>query len=373
MIATCRSSTPFGCALLLLALGAPVSAHAQTPGNSEEIVVIDFASFPAGRRYPITATSIPLRRGVVSTVRIVKHFIDLVPDGQIEAGGSGMSVQHPLHRTIHGRTTGGIGFIEMKVRVDAGAQGGDEIRVGASDKFSFDFFPMNRITALVYDPNATTVAAGTPITVRVEGEDFEANIANLACHAVARGSRGPAFLRDTLRRSSSPECLASGGQFAFNLQFAPMNPPMLAAFTTGSSEFRFGPYAQSRHRITPASVEVTEPSASIPNASAHAVFTVETFGAAIAQPVTVQYATSPGTAASGKLCKFSGGPLLPAGDFIAQQGTLTFAPGGPTTQEVRVSVCPDLTEGEAPETFTVTLSNAVNATITSATGTATIR
>jgi hypothetical protein len=76
-------------------------------------------------------------------------------------------------------------------------------------------------------------------------------------------------------------------------------------------------------------------------------FTVS-LSAASAQTVTVNYATSNGTAASGS-------------DYTAASGTVTFSPGA-TTQTVNVTVLGD-TLDEANETFTVALGNPSNATL----------
>ncbi|MGB7357632.1 MAG: Calx-beta domain-containing protein [Mycobacterium sp.] len=66
------------------------------------------------------------------------------------------------------------------------------------------------------------------------------------------------------------------------------------------------------------------------------------------ETVTVQYATSDGTATAGS-------------DYAATSGTITFAPGV-TSQLLHVDVLPDTT-AEADETFTVTLSNSTGATV----------
>jgi hypothetical protein len=78
---------------------------------------------------------------------------------------------------------------------------------------------------------------------------------------------------------------------------------------------------------------------------------------AITQTVTVDYATNNVTATAGT-------------DYVTTSGTLTFAPGV-LQQTVPVPVVGD-TINEANETFQVILSNAVNATITTGTGTGTI-
>ena len=86
------------------------------------------------------------------------------------------------------------------------------------------------------------------------------------------------------------------------------------------------------------------------------MFTV-TLSPAATQTVTVTYGTASGTATSGS-------------DFIAATGTLTFYPGQ-TSNTVYVSVTGDLAY-ETDETFTLNLSNPVNATIRYGTGTGTI-
>lgn len=88
----------------------------------------------------------------------------------------------------------------------------------------------------------------------------------------------------------------------------------------------------------------------------NAVFTVS-LSAASTSPVTVAFASSNGTATAGA-------------DYTAVSGTLTFAPGV-TSQQINVPVLADNTV-EPNETFTVTLSNPVGATLARATATGTI-
>ena len=75
------------------------------------------------------------------------------------------------------------------------------------------------------------------------------------------------------------------------------------------------------------------------------------------QTITVDYATSNGTATA-------------ANDYVAANGTLTFAPGT-TTENIPVTMVQD-TIDEVNETFTVTLSNASNSTISDSSATITI-
>ena len=105
----------------------------------------------------------------------------------------------------------------------------------------------------------------------------------------------------------------------------------------------------------------TEPSLSIQAATVGegdgtAGFTVE-LGAVSGAQVTVDYATADGTATAGA-------------DYTAANGTLTFAPGE-TSKSISVTITDDDVD-EENETFTVTLGNAVNASIGQATATGTI-
>ena len=114
----------------------------------------------------------------------------------------------------------------------------------------------------------------------------------------------------------------------------------------------------------------TAPSLTINNVSAAEgdagttafTFTV-TQSAASGVATTVNYATSPGTATAGVTCPG-------AFDYETETGTVTI-PAGSTTGTIIVNVCGDLLF-EPNETFTVTLSGPVNATISDGSGTGTI-
>ncbi len=96
-------------------------------------------------------------------------------------------------------------------------------------------------------------------------------------------------------------------------------------------------------------VTVTEGDSGTTNAT----FTV-TLSNTSSKPVTVDFATTDGTATTGNL------------DYNAATGTLTFAPGE-SSKTINVAVVGDI-NSENPETFTVNLTNATIATITKATG-----
>ena len=105
---------------------------------------------------------------------------------------------------------------------------------------------------------------------------------------------------------------------------------------------------------------VSTPAVSVSDASAaegDAVAFTVSLSAASSRQVTVEYATSGGTATSGT-------------DFTAQSGTLTFA-ANETSKTVSVATTDDSAD-EENETFTLTLSSPANATLGDATATGTI-
>ncbi|HKV35299.1 MAG TPA: Calx-beta domain-containing protein, partial [Pyrinomonadaceae bacterium] len=87
-----------------------------------------------------------------------------------------------------------------------------------------------------------------------------------------------------------------------------------------------------------------------------ATFTVSLSNAS-SQTITVNFATSPGTATAGS-------------DYVSASGTVTFTPGQ-TSQPINVTINGDTTF-EPNETFFINLANATNATINDSQGTGTI-
>lgn len=110
-------------------------------------------------------------------------------------------------------------------------------------------------------------------------------------------------------------------------------------------------------------VQVAEPS----TGTANAEFVVSLSGPINQRPVTVEFNTSPGTAAAGTSCP----PRTANADYLTKAGTLTFSPPTnllqspqiPRTQRVSVAVCADTNRVETSETFFVNLARPVNATL----------
>jgi hypothetical protein len=105
--------------------------------------------------------------------------------------------------------------------------------------------------------------------------------------------------------------------------------------------------------LTIADVSVSEGNSGTVNASF-----VVTLSPADSQTITVDFATANGSATAGS-------------DFITASGTLTFAPGD-TTKTILVAVTGDSIDEGTSETFSVLLSDAINATLVDDDATATI-
>lgn len=133
----------------------------------------------------------------------------------------------------------------------------------------------------------------------------------------------------------------------------PVNATLLASTATGTIINDDVPALS----LSPATLSTIEGNSGTTNA----VYTV-TLSSSSASAVSVQYTV----AGSGTNAATSGS------DFSATSGTLTFAAGTTTlSQTINVSIIGD-TAVESNETYTVTLSNATNATISAATATGTI-
>ena len=115
--------------------------------------------------------------------------------------------------------------------------------------------------------------------------------------------------------------------------------------------------ASTRVELAPPTLSINDSFVTEPNVTTAPVDFTVTLSRAIAQPVTVGFSTSGGSATSGI-------------DYIANTGVLTFPPGS-TAQTITVLANGD-TAVEANETFSVVLSNPVNATIARGTGAGTI-
>lgn len=118
---------------------------------------------------------------------------------------------------------------------------------------------------------------------------------------------------------------------------------------TGTLTNRFYPLVVSGGGLSIGDITVAEGS----NGVVNAIFTVS-LSSLREQTVTVDFATQDGSAVAGQ-------------DYVATNGTVTFAPGE-TSHTITVAVTAD-TPPEADEQFTVGLSNPVNSAIRRATGT----
>jgi hypothetical protein len=213
------------------------------PALRAQVLVFDFSTGTVGTQTSLTGTG-RLRRGVTSSVRVVKNFIDLVPDGLISVSGGG-SITGAI---THGRTRSGTGFIEAKIAVPAGQTLGSTVtlNVGTSDRFPFRVLRKGLLTSVTFSPNPTTLNGGVPFTVNVAGDDLGTGpqIQPVTCHTAAAGARSNTAFATTLTKvTNTTGCGSSNvGPFNFTIRSTTTNEPAVYATSTGTKSFAFGPY-----------------------------------------------------------------------------------------------------------------------------------
>ncbi len=185
-------------AAFALAVCAPsVALNAQ---QANQIGVNDFAN--ADRTYT-HSTTVPLRRGEVSTVTIVKDFIDLVSFNDVRLEGSGtMSV------VGNGRINGGtgMGFLRVRITLGAGVGIGNAVtlKVGSQDTFRFRAVHRGLLTTVTRTPEPSTVAGTTPWVTRVVGVDLgNAELLAMNCHTITYSNRTADAFSATATRANT--------------------------------------------------------------------------------------------------------------------------------------------------------------------------
>jgi hypothetical protein len=222
----------FGAALLLLTPAAP---GAQPAGNAEGIVVIDFANGNTGRSSSLASTP-ALRTGTPSTIRIIKHGIDLVPDALISFDGATINGS-----ITHGRTTGNIGFIQMNATMDGLPPLSATLNVGASDHFSFRSVNKGLISSVGFTPNPTAIKGGTSFAVNVQGQGLgHPVLSQISCHSLTGVNSSNTALTATVTRAAN--CGSTLGPFSFTISGSSTEDPPSYATSSGTRSFSFGPY-----------------------------------------------------------------------------------------------------------------------------------
>lgn len=226
--------------LIAVAAVLLLGAHGTSFAQNEGVTVMDFSnSTTGGVTIGLTATG-KLRRGVTSTVIIVKNLIDLVPDGQISVSG-GASLASGI---THGHTSAGEGFISMKISVPSGQSTGSTItvNVGLLDHFKFLAVHRGQISQVTFNPNPTTIQGGTPFVVTTTGTDFGApalTITGVTCHSAKPGTHTATTLVDTIVRISTCTSL---GPFGLFVSSTASGEPGFYTEGNGTKSFTFGPY-----------------------------------------------------------------------------------------------------------------------------------
>lgn len=218
-----------------LLLGGSRASFAQ-----DGITVTDFSNATRGGVTIGLTNTGKLRRGVTSTVMIVKNLIDLVPDGQISVSGGGSLASG----ITHGHTSSGEGFISMKVSVPSAQSINSTItiNVGLLDHFNFLAVHRAQVSAISFNPNPTTIQGGTAFVLTVTGTDFGSpnlTLGGTACHTASNVTRTATTFSATLQRISTCTNL---GPFGFTLSSTASGEPGFYAEGNGTFSFTFGPY-----------------------------------------------------------------------------------------------------------------------------------
>ena len=199
--------------------------------------------------------------------------------------------------------------------------------------------------SIPYSYKATNTGTVT-LSGTLEVDDDKIASANITCPAVPGGGLAPgAFLTCTGSYTTTQDDVDAG-------KVTNEATATLGGVTSDSDSVTVNWLAPqgSQPTLTVGSGEDDEDAGSF-------IFTV-TLNPSSLQTVKVDYATGGGTATSGS-------------DYTAVSGSLTFSPGD-TTKNVTVTIADDDVD-ESDETFNLTLSDSVNATIPIPTGTFTIR
>ena len=192
-------------------------------------------------------------------------------------------------------------------------------------------------------PGAVTVAYATADGTATAGSDYTATSGTLTF--------APGELTKTISVPIIGDTTTEGDETFFVNLTAPTNAVLASTQGTGTIT---DDDAAALPSVSIADATAANEGSAVTPGSAD--FTV-TLSAASTQTVTVDYATANGTAMVGN-------------DFVASNGTLTFAPNE-LTKTITVNFVGDAVT-EPDETFTVNLSNPANATLGTAQGTGTI-
>ena len=250
-------------ALLRLTTLAAVFVFLSPPAlrAQEGILVTDFSTPHTPVTYPLAGPA-KIRRGVTSTVEIVKNLIDLVPFDQIKVHSGPTTIANKSN----GRTSSsGTGFIRMSMTVPAGVAAGSTVTldVGFLDHFNFTVQHTGQLSAApIFSPSPTTVVAGTPITIQLNnGVDFGNPTIVAICHSESSPAPNPTAFSATLTRQSSGTCGSNNGPYAVSVHGSGTGDPVVYATAAGTSGFSIPAYL-----VPPVQQQLT--CASVPNIGA---------------------------------------------------------------------------------------------------------
>ena len=201
-------------------------------------------------------------------------------------------------------------------------------------------------------------AEDTPIPVNLGGTDPDGTVQAVTVTALPPPAQGVLYLPDGTTPVTAGTALTPAQAAALVFVPAPdFNGPVEVPFTVTDNEGAVSAPAIAPITVTP----VVDPVITIDNVTVNEAAGSMTFTVTLDQPTTATVSVTYATV---------GGSATPGEDFTPTSGSLNFAPGT-TTQTITVPILNDSVY-EGSESFTVALSNAVNASVGTPAGTGTI-
>ena len=315
------------------AAATTVTSSAQAPVSDEFQVTVTFSEPVTGFAMSDLSVANGRATGIASLTDGTQHIIAIAPDAGA-AGEVSVTVPAGVATNADGNPNTASAVFRIALAWDplAGFTLFDNANGGADVQGLSDGAVLEGLTSEQLNIRAEVEPGATIGSVRMElsGPQSRAHTEGIAPYALFGDRGGQAF------------------------------PP--GAYTVTATPYPERDLGGAAGRARSVTFEVALPQMTVADARAEEgedetlAFAV-TLDAATGGQVTVDYATSDGSARAGE-------------DYDAASGTLTFAPGN-TVKTITVTVLDDAHD-EGEETFTLTLSNASGATLTDAEATGTI-
>lgn len=275
---------PLSLLALVAALFAPPAPATSTPTSTRaanpRIAVNDFGV--NDRVYELNQTPY-IRRGGVTKVRIYKHYIDLVPNGQVSIVGGGNIT------SIANGVVDDIGFKEVSLDLSAGLTTGTTItlKIGLVDQFPLRVVHRGEVSSITQVALPSTIQAGTAFTLTLAGVDMgglRLASGSPQCHVITPGANNSTTKAFTLTRNAT--CAAT--QHSVFLDNTDSKDPDHYLRSNGSNFTHTFTYAPPPPQLAEGLVCTSVPSIGAPVIRAPITGQQFVFGPATASPVSVE-------------------------------------------------------------------------------------